>query len=59
MAPQASASAPSHKQEIISLLFTVGVAAAALFVKNPAHQEKAANIISILQSLLPQIEQVL
>lgn len=57
MATQGAATpAGSELQEIIGLLFTVGLSAASIFIKNPAHQQKAATIGTLLQQLLPTIE---
>lgn len=47
---------PLDINELLHKLFVVGVGAAAIFVKNPASQQKAATIISILESLLPHAE---
>lgn len=44
--------------QLIGLLFTMGVAAASIFVKNPAHQQTAGSIINVLNSLLPTVEAV-
>ena len=52
-APQSEAS------KILGELFTVGVAAASIFVKNPYHQQTASGIISILNALLPGLEGLL
>lgn len=49
-APQSEAS------KIIGLLFSLGTAAAALFIKNPNHVATAGNIINVLSALLPQVE---
>jgi hypothetical protein len=54
-APGAKATA----SEIIGLLYTLGVAAATVFVKNPAHVQTAQNIIAILNAELPNIESLL
>lgn len=55
----APAQPQSEASKIIGMLFTLGVAAAAIFVKNPAHIQTAGNIISILQAELPNIEAIL
>ena len=52
-APQTEAS------KIIGLLFSLGVAAAAIFVKNPNHLQTASNIIAVLQAELPGLEGLL
>ncbi len=52
-APQTEAS------KIVGLLFGVGTAAAAIFVKNPNHQQTAAAIVQVLQALLPEIESLI
>lgn len=43
-------------QALLHDLFVVGTGVAAMFIKNPAHQEKAATLISILQGLVPHME---
>ena len=47
--------APTQGEEIAATvihdIFVLGLAAAAFFVKNPQSQQKAATIVSILQSL--------
>lgn len=50
-----AAPALTLEQTILHDLFLVGVAAASIFVKNPASQEKAATLIGILQQLLPSL----
>jgi hypothetical protein len=52
-APQSEAS------KIIGLLFTLGVAAASVFVKNPNHVATAGTIVNILQSELGNLEALL
>jgi hypothetical protein len=49
----------SELSKILGLLFTMGTAAAAIFVKNPNHQQTAGSIISVLNQLLPGIEELL
>jgi len=49
----------SEAAKIIGELFTVGVAAASIFVKNPSHQQTASNIVAILNALLPGLEGLL
>lgn len=49
----------TEASKIIGLLFTLGTAAAAIFVKNANHVGTASTIIGILQDLLPQIEGLL
>lgn len=46
----------SEASKIIGLLFTIGTAAAAIFVKNANHQQTAANILQVLAEALPTIE---
>jgi hypothetical protein len=58
-APAPAAPVQSEASKIIGLLFTAGVGAAAIFVKNPNHQQTAANIITVLQDLLPELEALL
>lgn len=38
---------------IFGSIYSVGIAAALMFVKNPAHQATAANIIQLLNAELP------
>ena len=45
--------------KILGLLFMMGTAAAAIFVKNPNHQSTAASIINTLNSILPDLESFL
>jgi hypothetical protein len=45
--------------KILGLLFTMGTAAAAIFVKNPNHQQTAANIVNVLTQLLPSLESLI
>jgi len=52
-APQSEAS------KIIGLLYTMGVAAAAIFVKNPNHVQTASNIVSVLNAELPSLQSIL
>ena len=59
----ATSSTPTPAQtelsKILGLFFSVETAAAAIFVKNPNHQQTASNIISVLQQLLPNLEQLI
>ena len=41
---------------LLNKLFVVGVGAAAIFIKNPNSQQHAAQIITILEELLPHAE---
>ena len=54
-----TATPQTELSKIIGLLFMMGTAAAAIFVKNPNHQQTASNIIGTLQELLPSIEALL
>jgi hypothetical protein len=49
----------SEVSKIIGTLFTVGTAAAAIFVKNPNHATTANNIIATLEALLPSLESLI
>jgi hypothetical protein len=42
-------------QTILRDIFELGIGAAAIFVKNPASQQRAANIITILQTIFPHL----
>jgi hypothetical protein len=55
----APAPAQSELSKILGELFTVGVAAASIFVKNPAHQATASSIVQTLAGLLPGLEALL
>jgi hypothetical protein len=62
MAPTATpaTTAPQTKaSKLFGLLFTLGIAAAAIFVKNPNHQTTAENIINVLNAELPNIESII
>ena len=49
----------SEASKIVGLIYTLGVAAASIFVKNPAHVQTAGNIVSILNQILPELESLL
>ena len=53
MAPTAQ---QSQLSKILGDLFVMGTLAASIFVKNPQHQQTAANIIDILGKILPDLE---
>jgi hypothetical protein len=53
----APAAASPVVNQLARTLFTLGVTAAAIFVKNPHSQEKAGIIIQALQSLMPHISE--
>lgn len=55
-APATGTPAPSALQIIIRDLISVGIGAAAIFVKNPAHQQTAANIIGVISPLVQDFE---
>jgi len=57
--PVETAEPQSEASKIVGLLFSIGTAAAAIFVKNPNHQETAASIVGVLQQLLPDIESMI
>lgn len=58
--PSITPAAPqSEASKIIGLLFTVGVGAVSIFVKNPNHLTTAGNILGILEELLPAIESII
>ena len=42
-------------QTILRDIFELGIGAAAIFVKNPASQQRAANIIAVLQTIFPHL----
>lgn len=50
--------APSELQDILESIVTVGIGAASIFIKNPKSQQNAANVINVVQSILPAIEDV-
>ena len=52
-APQSEAS------KIIGLIYSLGIAAAAIFVKNANHQQTASNIVTVLNAELPNLEGML
>lgn len=54
-----SSPSPSKASEIFGLLYTLGIAAAAIFVKNPAHVQTAGNIISVLNAEIPNINAII
>jgi len=56
MTPPVTPAPQSEASKIIGLLFTLGLGAAAIFVKNPNHVATAGNIVTLLQALLPAIE---
>lgn len=41
---------------ILHDVITAGILAASIFVKNPASQQKAANIMQAIQQLLPMLD---
>ena len=49
----------SEASKIFGLIYALGIAAAAIFVKNSAHVQTASNIINVLQAELPNIEGML
>lgn len=49
----------SEASKIIGLLFTLGTAAVAIFIKNPNHQQTANSIINVLNGLLPDLENII
>lgn len=51
--------AQSEASKIIGVIFTLGVAAASIFVKNANHVATASTIISVLEDLLPGLESIL
>lgn len=55
----APAPAQSEASKIIGLLFTVGLAAASIFVKNPNHIATANTLANTLAELLPGLEGLL
>jgi hypothetical protein len=46
-------------ETILHDLFALGITAAALFVKNPAHQTQAASLVALTQQLLPLADSLL
>lgn len=42
---------------VLKDLFVLGVGAAGIFIKNPAHQTEAAAITNVLTQLFPMLEQ--
>lgn len=58
-APPAPAPVPapteSLGQEILHDIFVLGIGAASIFVKNPASQQKAVTLVTILQGLFPNL----
>lgn len=42
-------------QEILHDIFILGIGAASIFVKNPASQQKAVTLVTILQGLFPNL----
>jgi hypothetical protein len=59
MASAATPAPQSEASKIVGLLYTLGVAAAAIFVKNPNHQQTASAIVTTLNELLPEIESII
>jgi len=63
MGTQATPATPAPVQteasKILGLLFTVSASAAAIFVKNPNHVSTASSIVTVLQSLLPELESLI
>jgi len=54
--------APPPQSEISKLLgviYTLGIGAVAIFVKNPNHLTTATSIVTILEDLLPSLEALL
>lgn len=47
---------PQAVDNVLHDLLAVAIAAAAVFVKNPAHQERAAQMTQIAQELLPLLD---
>jgi hypothetical protein len=54
-----AAPAQSEASKIFGLLYTLGIAAAAIFVKNPNHIQTATSIVNVLQAELPNIEGII
>lgn len=53
--PTPTPTTPTMAQTILRDLFELGVGAVAIFVKNPASQQQAANIITILKDIFPNL----
>jgi len=49
----------SEVSKIVGLLYTLGISAAGIFVKNSNHVQTANAIVSVLTNLLPEIEALL
>jgi hypothetical protein len=50
---------PSKSQELLGLFVTLGLTAASIFIKNPATQQHAANIINVMGPFVAQLEGLL
>lgn len=46
----------SEMSKIMGILYVVGITAAAIFVKNPNHVQTASNILTMLNTELPTIQ---
>lgn len=51
--------AQSTGSQLLGLLFTLGIEAASIFVKNPNHQATAGAIITALGNILPELESLI
>lgn len=49
----------SEASKILGLLYVLGITAASIFIKNPAHVQTAGNIVNLLNTVLPDIEGIL
>lgn len=62
-APPTVSSTPAPGQSkasvLLGLLFTLGIDAASIFIKNPNHQNTAGSIITALGNILPELEALL
>jgi hypothetical protein len=62
-APPTVSSTPAPGQSkasvLLGLLFTLGIDAASIFIKNPNHQNTAGSIITALGNILPELESLL
>ena len=60
MAPTTTTPPPQTRaSRLFGLLYTLGIAAAAIFGKNPNHEGTAENIINVLNAELPNIESII
>jgi len=55
----ASPAPQSEASKVLGVLFTLGTAAASIFIKNPNHIQTAGTIINVLNELLPSIEEII